>query len=195
MKREEHQCRERALVQLPPPSLPLAEINLHLFSLTCHASHHHLTPKKGLFLHTQSRTETCFNQKCVLSQFPSEAMYLSVSSVDPATPSQASLSITNSRRLLKLMSIESLMPSNHLILWWPILLPSIFPSIRVFSKESVLHIRWPKYWSFSISPPNEYSGLISFRIDWLDPYSPRNSRVFSSTTVQKHQFFNTQLSL
>ena len=84
---------------------------------------------------------------------------------------QSSLSITNSRSLLKLMSIESMMPSNHLILHRPLLLlPSIFPSIRVFSNESVLHIRWPKYWnfSFSISPSSEYSGLISFRINWLD---------------------------
>ena len=84
---------------------------------------------------------------------------------------QASLSITNSWSLLKLMSTESVMPSNHLILCHPlILLPSIFPSIRVFSNESVLHIRWPKYWSFSfsINPSNEYSGLISFRMDWLD---------------------------
>ena len=83
----------------------------------------------------------------------------------------ASLSITNSQSLLKLMSIESVMPSNHPILCRPLLLlPSIFPSIRVFFKESVLHIRWPKYWSFSfnISPSNEYSGLISFRMDWLD---------------------------
>ena len=84
---------------------------------------------------------------------------------------QASLSIINSQSLLRLMSIESVMPSNHLILCHPLLLlPSIFPSIRVFSNESVLHIRWPKYWSFSfsISPSNEYPGLISFRIDWLD---------------------------
>ena len=81
---------------------------------------------------------------------------------------QASLSITNSQSLLKLMSIESVMPSNHLILYLSLLLPSIFPSNRVFSSESVLHIRWPKYWNFSISPSNEYSGLISFRIDWLD---------------------------
>ena len=84
---------------------------------------------------------------------------------------QASLSIANSQSLLKLMSIELVMPSNHLILCLsPLLLPSIFPSIRVFSNESVLHIRWPKYWSFSfsISPSNEYSGRISFRMDWLD---------------------------
>ena len=84
---------------------------------------------------------------------------------------QVSLSITNSQNLLKLMCIELVMPSNHLILYCPLLLlPSIFPSIRVFSNESVLHIRWPKYWSFSfsISPSSEYSGLISFRIDWFD---------------------------
>ena len=92
-----------------------------------------------------------------------------------ATPwtaaSQASLSISSFQSLLKLMSIESVMPSNHFILCHPfLLLPSIFPSIRVFSKESVLCIRWPKYWSFSfsISPSIEYSGLISFRMDWLD---------------------------
>ena len=84
---------------------------------------------------------------------------------------QASLSFTNSRSLLKLMSIESVMPSNHLILCHPLLLlPSIFPSIRVFPNESVLHIRWPKYWSFSfcIIPSSEYSRLISFRMDWFD---------------------------
>ena len=81
---------------------------------------------------------------------------------------QASLSITNSWSLLKLMSIKLVMPSNHLILCHPLLLLSIFPSIRVFSNESVLCIRWPKYWSFSISPSNEYSGLISFRMDWFD---------------------------
>jgi len=93
-------------------------------------------------------------------------------SVTPWTAArQASLPITNSQSLLRLMSIESVMPSNHLILCHPLLLPlSIFPSIRVFSNESVLHIIWTKYWSFSfsISPSNEYSGLISFRMDWLD---------------------------
>ena len=109
---------------------------------------------------------------------------------------QASLCITKSWSLLKLMSIDSVMPSNHLILCSPLLLlPSIFPSIRVFSNELALHIRWPKYWSFSfsISPSNEYSGLISFRIDWFDHFSS----VFSNTTipVQKHQFFGTQHSL
>ena len=103
---------------------------------------------------------------------------------------QASLSLTISRSLLKLMSIESVMPSNHLILCCPLhLLPSIFPSIRVFSNELVLCIGWPNYWSFSfnISPPNEYSGLISLLSKGL-------SRVFSNTTVQKHQFFSTQPS-
>ena len=84
------------------------------------------------------------------------------------TVHQSSLSFTISQNLLKLMSIESVMPSKHLILCHPLLLPSIFPSIRVFPNESIIHIWWPKYWSFSISPSNEYSGLISFRIDWLD---------------------------
>ena len=92
--------------------------------------------------------------------------------VNPWTAAcQASLSITNSQSLLKPMSIESVIPSNHFIHCHPLLLlPSIFPRIRVFSNESALHIRWPKYWSFSfsISPSNEYSGLISFRIDWFD---------------------------
>ena len=109
---------------------------------------------------------------------------------------QASLSITNSQSLLKLMYIESVMPSNHLILCRSLLLlPSIFPSIRVFSNESFLCIRWPKYWSFSfsISPSNEYSQLIFFRMDSLQ--SKGLSRDFSNTTVQKHQFFSTQLSL
>ena len=88
----------------------------------------------------------------------------------PHAACQASLSITNSWSLLRLISVESVMPSNHLILFHPLLLPSIFPSIRVFSSESVLHIRWPKYWSFSfsISPSNKHSGLSSFRMDWLD---------------------------
>ena len=112
---------------------------------------------------------------------------------------QAFLSITNSWNLLSLMALESVTPSSHLILCHPLLFPpSILPSIRVFSNESVLRIRWPKYWSFSfsISPSNEYSGLISFRMDWLDLLAVQEtSRVFSNTTVQKHQFFGTQLSL
>ena len=108
------------------------------------------------------------------------------------------LSITNSRSSLKLESIESMMPSSHLILCRSLLLlPPILPSIRVFSNESTLHMRWPKYWSFSfsISPSKEIPGLISFRMDWLDLLqSKRLSRVFSNTTVQKYQFVGTQLS-
>ena len=107
----------------------------------------------------------------------------------------ASLSFTLSWRLLKLMSIESVMPSNHLILCCPLLLLLPIPhSIGVFSNESTLCIRWPKYWgfSFSISPSKEHPGLISFRMDWLDLLGL--SRVFSNTTVQKHQFFGMQLS-
>ena len=111
---------------------------------------------------------------------------------------QASLSITNSQSLLKLMSIELMMPSNYLILCCPLLLLHlIFPSIGVFSNESVLCIRWPKCWSFSfsVSPSNEYSGLISFRTDWFISLQSKGlSRVFSNTTFQKHQFFSTQLS-
>ena len=112
---------------------------------------------------------------------------------------QAPLSINNSWSLLKLMSITSVMPSNHFILCHPLLLlPSIFPSIRVFSTESVLCIRCPKCWSFSFSnsSSDKYSGLISFRIDWWFSLQSKGlSRVFSNTTVQKHQFFRTQLSL
>ena len=114
-----------------------------------------------------------------------------------AATSKASLTFTIPLSLLKLMSTESVMLSNHLILCYPLLLlPSIFPSIRVFSNESALHIRWPNYWSFSfnISPSNEHPGLISFRIDWISLQSKGLSRVFSNTTVQKHQFFGTQPS-
>ena len=109
---------------------------------------------------------------------------------DSATPwtaaRQASLSITNSWSSLKLMSIESVMPANHLFLCHPhILLPSVFPSIRVFSSELALYIRWPKYWSFSfsISPSNEYSGLISFRIDWFDLLAVQGTL---KTPIQHH---------
>ena len=109
---------------------------------------------------------------------------------------QASLSITNYSSLLRLMSIMSVMPSNHLILCCPLLLlPSIFPNIRVFSNELVLHIRWSKYWSFSfsISPANEYSDWFpSGWTGWISLQSKRLSRVLSNTTVQKHQFFSTQ---
>ena len=114
------------------------------------------------------------------------------------TAYQASLSITNSQSLLKLMSIESVMPSNHLILCRPLLLlSSIFPNIRVFSNESVLHIRWPKYWSFSfsINPSNIQDWLPLGLTGWISLQSKELSRVFSNTAVQKHQFFGLQLSL
>ena len=112
---------------------------------------------------------------------------------------QACLSITNSQSLLKLMSTKLVMPSNYLILCHPLLLlPSIFPSIRVFSSESVLCIRWPKYWSFSFSssPSNEYSGLISFRMDWVDLLAVQGTlKSFLQHHSSKHQFVGTQLSL
>ena len=111
---------------------------------------------------------------------------------------QASLCITNSRSSLKLMSVKSVMPFLHLILCLPLLLlPSISPSIRVFSNESSLCMSWPKYWSFSfnISSSKEHPGLISFRMDWLDSLQSKGlSRVFSNTTVPKHQLFHAQLS-
>ena len=110
---------------------------------------------------------------------------------------QASLFITNSQSLLKLMSIQSVRPFNHLILCHPLLLPSIFPSIRVFSNESVLPIRWPKYWSFScsISPSNEYSGLISFRMDWLDLLAVQGTLESSKASILWcSAFFIVQLS-
>ena len=146
---------------------------------------------------------------CCISTSPTRSCKVSVQfscsvmseSLRPHEARQASLSITKSRSSHKLMSIESVMPSSHLILCRPLLLlPSIFPSIRVFSNEPSLLIRRPKYWSFSfsISPSNEYSGLISFRMDWLDLLAVQgtlNTTVFSNTTVQKHQFFGGQLSL
>ena len=117
---------------------------------------------------------------------------------------QASLSITNSQSLLKLMSIKSVMPSNHLILCSPLLLPpSVFPSIRVFSNESVLHIRWPKCWSFSFStsPSNEHSGLISFKMDWLHLLAVQGTlksllqhHSSKASVLQRSAFFIVQLS-
>ena len=138
---------------------------------------------------------------CLQSQF-SSAQSLSCVRLF-ATPwtaaPQAFLSITNYRSLLKLISIESMMPFNHLILCRPLLpQPSIFSSIGVFSNDSVLHIRWPKYWSlrFSISPSNEYSGLISFRMGWLDLLAVQGTlKSLLHSTVQKHQFFGAQFSL
>ena len=124
-------------------------------------------------------------------------------SVTPWTAArQASLSFIITRSLLKLMSVESVMPSNHLILYHPLLLPSIFPSIRVFPNESGLHIRWPKYWSFSfsISPSNEYSGLISFRMDWFDLLAVQGTlknllqHNLKVSILQRSAFFMVQLS-
>ena len=125
--------------------------------------------------------------------------------VTPRTAAcQASVSITNSRSLLKFMSVESVMPSNHLIPYHPLLLlPSIFPSIMVFSNESFLHIRWPKYWSFSfsISPSNEYSGLISFQMDGLDLLAVQGTlksllqhHSSKASIPQRSSFFIVQLS-
>ena len=115
---------------------------------------------------------------------------------------QASLSLTISQSLPIFMSIALMMPCSHLILWHPLLLlPSIFPNIRVFSKESALHIRWPKYWSFSISPSNEYSGLISFRIDWFDLFAVQRTlkslfqcHSSKASVPQCSAFFMVQLS-
>ena len=125
----------------------------------------------------------CFLKCPICSVQFSSVAQLCLTLCDPMD-CQASLSVTNPWSLLKLMSIESVMPSNHLILCHPLLLqPSIFPSIRVFSNESVLHIRWPKYWSFSfsISPSKEDSGLISFRMDWLDLLAVQGTQEASPT--------------
>ena len=134
------------------------------------------------------------NSKINLFYIQFSRLVLSDSAIPWTAVHQASLSITNSRSLPKLMSIESVMPSNHLILCRPLLfLPSIFPSIRVFSNKSVLLIRWPKYWSFSISisPSNEYSGSMSFRIDRFGLLTVQGTlRSLSNTTIQKHQFLS-----
>ena len=175
-----------------------------LQSLPCYCRHNHRSRKGWIVNHTcpptphthpyhvHTHTHTHFSSVQSLSR-----VWLFATSWTAAH--QASLFITNSQSLLKLMSIGSVMPSNHLILCCPLfLLPSIFPSIRVFSNESVLHIRWPKYWSFNfgISPSNEYSGLISFRLTSLISLQSKGlSRGFSNTTVQKHKFFGTQHSL
>ena len=154
--------------------------------------------------HTPSATVKCFGESLNPEgrlQFSSVQLLSRVWLF--ATPwtaaHQASLSITNSRSLLKLMSIKSVMPSKHLILCHPLLLlPSIFPSITVFSSESVLPIRWPKYWSFSfsISPSNDIQDWFPLGwTGWISLQSKGLSRVFSNTTVQKHQFFGAQLSL
>ena len=148
-----------------------------------------------------SITSNCSFLKIMFLQFSSVQLLNCVQLF--ATPwtaaQQASLSITNSQSLFKLMSINSVMPFNHLILYLPLLLlPSIFLSIRIFSSESVLHIRWPKYrsFSFSISPSSEYSGLISFRIDWVDLLAVQGTlKRLLQHHSQKHQLLSTQPSL
>ena len=118
----------------------------------------------------EEEREVGVEEKCYLFNSVQSLSHVQLFATPWMAAPQDSLSITNSRSLLKLMSIESMMPSNHLILCHPLLLlPSIFPTIRVFSNESALRIRWPKYWSFSfnISPSNEYPGLISFWMDWF----------------------------
>ena len=132
-----------------------------------------------------------YSAHLVVGQSPSHVCLC----VTPMTSAcQASLSFSSSQNLLKLMSIELVMPSNHLILCCPLfLLPLVFPSIRVFSNELALRIRWPKYWSFSFSihPSNEYLGLISFRTDWFDLLAVQGTlKVFSSIAIEKHQFFS-----
>ena len=168
----------------------------------CHALLQGIFPTKGSnpgLLH-------CRWFLCHLSHHLGPHTFSSVQSLSRvrlfATPSiaarQASLSITISRSSLRLMSIESVMPSSHLILGRPLfLLPPIPPSIRVFSNEATLCMRWPKYWSFSYSliPSKEIPGLISFRMGWLDLLAVKGlTRVFSNTTVQKHQLFGAQPS-
>ena len=138
------------------------------------------------------------------SSVQSSRPVMSDSAIPRTAARQGSLSFTNSRSLPKLMSIELVMPSNHLILCCPLLLlPSIFPSIRVFSNESTLHIRWPKYWSFSfnISPTNEHPGLISFKMDWLDLLAVQGTLMSllqhhsSKASILRHSaFFIVQLS-
>ena len=136
-----------------------------------------------------------YNNFNLVLQFSSVQSYLNL--CDPMDCSTPGFPVHHQPlELLKLMSIDLVMPSNHLILYRPLLLlTSTFPSIRVFSSESVLHIRWTKYcsFSFSISPSNEYSGLIFFRSDWLNILAIKG--ILKSPTVQKHQFFGTQLSL
>ena len=162
-----HQLRD---VWVTPLSVLLniaaTKIHMHIFSWMCF----HFIPRNYIMqVQFSSVTQSC------------------PTLCDPIAAHQASLSITNSWSSLRLMSIESMMPSSHLILCHPLLfLPPIPPSIRVFSNESTLRMRWLKYWSFSfnISPSNEHPGLISFRMDWLGLLAV--PRVFSNTTVQKH---------
>ena len=158
-----------------PGDLPDPRINPHLL---------HWQADSLTLNHQGSTAYKCYSISLVTQLCPTLC-----NCMDCSTP--ASLSITSSQSLLKLVSIQLVIPSNHLIFYRPLLLlPSIFPSIRVFANESVLDIRWPKYWSFSFSPSNKYSGLISLRMDRLDLLAVQGTlKIFSNTTVQKHQFF------
>ena len=147
--------------------LELAQIHVHQVGDAIQPSHPLLSLSPPAFNLPNIRVFSNESVLCISSVQSLSCVQLFVTPWTAAC--QTSLSITNSWSLLKLMSIKSMMPSNHLIFCHPLLLlPSIFPCISIFSNESVLHIMWPKFWSFSISPSNEYSGLISFRMDWLD---------------------------
>ena len=151
-----------------------------------------------------NRQISCGIYICVMYQFSSVAQFMSNSETPWIAARQASLSITNSQSSPKLLSIESVMPSSHLILCRPLLLlPPIPPSIRVFSNDSTLHMRWPKYWSFSfsISPSKEHQGLISFRIDWLDLFAVQGTlksllqyHSSKASILWRLAFFTVQLS-
>ena len=153
-----------------------------------------LKSKRGSSLfRTLHRQESSINRVCFVLHSVQSLSCVRLFATLWTAACQASLSITNSRSLLKLMSIKLVMTSNHLILCHPLLPPSVFPSIRVFSNESVLCIRWPKYWSFSFSISR--LGFPLGLTGWISLQSKGLSRVFSNTTVQKHQFFSAQLSL
>ena len=149
--------------------------------------------------HYHSSSWSYKNKKCCIISSVQSFSHIRLFATPWVTAHQASLSITNSQSSPKLMSIESVMTFNHLILCHPfLLLPSIFPSIKVFSNESALCMRWPKYWSFSfnISPSKEHSGVISSRMDWLDFLAVQGTlKSLHHTTVKKHQLFCAHLSL
>ena len=186
---------------LSPGSLPDISKILHVINVFQLCSQKFKNTKNySIFI---AHGEKCSCQMCVVECFKAFSSVQSLSCVWLfVTPwiaaRQASLSITNSRSSLRLTSIESVMPSSHLILCHPLLLlPPIPPSIRVFSNESTLHMRWPKYWSFrfSIIPSKEIPGLISFRMDWLDLLAVQVTlKHLLQHTVQKHQFFGAQPS-
>ena len=179
--------------------------NIYQLILDMHRIHTWVTSESWSeywFISTRERMQKNHSSIWLLGIFPIYSLCCSVTKLCPtATPwpaaGQASLSFTISQSLLKFLPTELVMPSKHLILCHPLLLlPSVFPSIKVLSNESDLHIRWLKCWSLSISPSSEYSGLISFRIDWFDLLAVQGTlKSFSSTAIRKHQLFSTQPSL